>query len=277
MSRKKKGADGKTDSKSPMSGPIPGMQGGRDALSPSMVDTTSKVDEAAKRRAMAASMGRPEMGGGDKSVMDSDKTAETTPRKTTSTTPRKIVPKKAPSRPAASTSTSKSFTPPADNATAPAAKSTAPAPKSAVFKPAEKSKKAESFDLKGTNKTVYGTDTTSVFQKRAAKEREEKKTKINTGPKRTRYAKNPVPDKTYADGGTTSSKPAPKKAPMPAFAREAKENRERDQRVKKEREEFDKGAPTRLKDQGSFKHGGMTASKRGDGIAMRGKTKGKMY
>jgi hypothetical protein len=83
--------------------------------------------------------------------------------------------------------------------------------------------------------------------------------------------------KKYADGGTTSSKPAPKKAPMPAFAREAKENRERDQRVKKEREEFDKGAPTRLKDQGSFKHGGMTASKRGDGIAMRGKTRGKMY
>ncbi len=83
--------------------------------------------------------------------------------------------------------------------------------------------------------------------------------------------------KKYADGGMTSSKPAPKKAPMPAFAREAKENRERDQRVKREREEFDKGAPTRLKDQGSFKNGGMTASKRGDGIAMRGKTKGKMY
>ncbi len=83
--------------------------------------------------------------------------------------------------------------------------------------------------------------------------------------------------KKYADGGVTSSKPAPKKAPMPAFAREAKENRERDQRVKREREEFDKGAPTRLKDQGSFKNGGMTASKRADGIAMRGKTRGKMY
>jgi hypothetical protein len=93
---------------------------------------------------------------------------------------------------------------------------------------------------------------------------------------KSRY-KNGGTVKKYADGGTTTSKPAPKKAPMPAFAREAKENRERDQRVKKEQEAYDKGAPTRLKDQGSFKNGGMTASKRADGIAMRGKTKGKMY
>ena len=83
--------------------------------------------------------------------------------------------------------------------------------------------------------------------------------------------------KKYAEGGITKSKPEPKKAPMPAFARDAKENRERDQRVKREREEFDKGAPTRLKDQGSFKSGGMTASKRADGCAVRGKTRGKMY
>lgn len=84
--------------------------------------------------------------------------------------------------------------------------------------------------------------------------------------------------KKYADGGMTSSKPEPKKAPMPAFAREAKENRERDQRVKKEQDTYQKGEKTRIKDQGSmFKNGGMTASKRGDGCAMRGKTKGKMY
>ena len=84
--------------------------------------------------------------------------------------------------------------------------------------------------------------------------------------------------KKYADGGMTSSKPEPKKAPMPAFAREAKENRERDQKVKKEQDTYQKGEKTRLKDQGSmFKSGGMTASKRADGIAMRGKTKGKMY
>jgi hypothetical protein len=84
--------------------------------------------------------------------------------------------------------------------------------------------------------------------------------------------------KKYADGGMTSSKPEPKKAPMPAFAREAKENRERDQKVKKEQDTYQKGEKTRIKDQGSmFKSGGMTASKRADGIAMRGKTKGKMY
>jgi hypothetical protein len=99
------------------------------------------------------------------------------------------------------------------------------------------------------------------------KERQEKARKAYFGKKDGGAVKK------YADGGTTSSKPAPKKAPMPAFAREAKENRERDQRVKKEREEFDKGAPTRLKDQGSFKKGGMTASKRADGIAIRGKTR----
>jgi hypothetical protein len=79
--------------------------------------------------------------------------------------------------------------------------------------------------------------------------------------------------KKYAAGGTTTSKPEPKKAPMPDFAREAKENRERDQRVKKEREAYDKYDKTRLKDQGSFKKGGMTASKRADGIAIRGKTR----
>ena len=69
-------------------------------------------------------------------------------------------------------------------------------PKSVAFKPAEETKQAESpvklgspgsykfdskpdlstpkgFDMRGTNKTVYGTDTTSVFQKKAAQERAE--------------------------------------------------------------------------------------------------------
>jgi hypothetical protein len=42
-----------------------------------------KEELDAKRRAMAASAGRPEMGGGDKAIMNSDKTAEITPRNTT--------------------------------------------------------------------------------------------------------------------------------------------------------------------------------------------------
>jgi hypothetical protein len=218
---------------------------------------------------------------------------------------RKITPKKAPSRPAASTSTSKSPTPPADNATLkskpyPAAgkpseerpSKTSPATvKQAMNKPVDTSV-PKGIDLKGTNKTVYGTDTTSVFQKRAAKEREEKAKAEAEAEKKRRSRpsseemmtqslgggfKRGGTIKKYAAGGTTTSKPEPKKAPMPAFAREAKENRMRDERVKKEREAFDKYDKTRLKDQGSFKKGGMTASKRGDGIAMRGKTKGKMY
>lgn len=90
-----------------------------------------------------------------------------------------------------------------------------------------------------------------------------------------RYYKKGGKIKKFAAGGTTTSKPEPKKAPMPDFARQAKENRERDQRVKKEREAYDKYDKTRLKDQGSFKKGGM-ASSRGDGIAMRGKTKGRV-
>jgi hypothetical protein len=41
----------------------------------------------------------------------------------------------------------------------------------------------KSFDLKGTNKTVYGTDTTSVFQKRAAEQRAEQEAKAKKAAK----------------------------------------------------------------------------------------------
>jgi hypothetical protein len=257
----------------------------------SMMDTE---DDAAKQRAMAASKGRPEMGDATNDDITTKKT----------TTP---VVKKTTSRPTASTSTSKSapaaksFSAPADNATLkskpyPAAvrssderpsKTSPMTVKQAMNKSADTSM-PKGFNTKGTNKTVYGTDTTSVFQKKAAQERAEAEEKAKKKAKDEAQAKEfrerslqPLKKggnvKKYADGGMTSSKPEPKKAPMPAFAREAKENRERDQRVKKEQEAYDKGAPTRLKDQGSFKNGGMTASKRADGIAMRGKTRGKMY
>jgi len=107
-------------------------------------------------------------------------------------------------------------------------------------------------------------DKMSENARRVQKQREEAE--------KSRYKKGGAVKK-YAAGGTTTSKPEPKKAPMPDFAREAKENRERDQRVKKEREAYDKYDKTRLKDQGGFKKGGMTASKRADGIAIRGKTR----
>lgn len=55
-------------------------------------------------------------------------------------------------------------------------------------------------------------------------------------------------------------------------------NQEQDMRNRKEREAYDKGEPTRLKDQGGFKKGGSvkSASSRADGIAQRGKTRGTM-
>lgn len=83
--------------------------------------------------------------------------------------------------------------------------------------------------------------------------------------------------KKYAEGGMTSSKPAPKK-PLPPELQREKENQDKDRRVRKEQETYEKGEKTRIRDQGSmFKRGGMTASKRADGIAQRGKTRGKVY
>jgi hypothetical protein len=280
MSRKKKGEAGKGMGKFP-------MEAGDGTSGPGM-DEYKPKDDAAKQRAMAASMGRPEMGDATNDDITTKKT--TTPAVKTT-------------RP----------TKPAVKATAPAPKATAPAPKATpdMGKPNEErpskpypekeaaAKKAASVAARtsrpgdpdkkaATSKVAKATQGTveqagrSMARTPAQKMAEnarlvEERRKKEKAEKMGYGIKNGGAVKKYADGGMTSSKPAPKKAPMPAFAREAKENRERDQRVKKEREEFDKGAPTRLKDQGSFKHGGMTASKRGDGIAMRGKTKGKMY
>lgn len=56
------------------------------------------------------------------------------------------------------------------------------------------------------------------------------------------------------------------------------ENAKKDELVKKEREAYEKYDKTRLKDQGGMKKGGKvsSASSRADGIAQRGKTRGKM-
>ena len=90
------------------------------------------------------------------------------------------------------------------------------------------------IDLKGTNKTVYGTDTTSVFQKRAAQDRAEAEAK------------------------------AKKKA---KDAAQAKEFRDRPlQPLRKG------GAVKKYAAGGSV----SSASKRADGIAIRGKTRGKV-
>jgi hypothetical protein len=148
---------------------------------------------------------------------------------------------------------------------APAAKSEAP--KSVVFKPAEDSKKAESpvskkaespvklalpsnskpdlstpkgFDMKGTNKTAYGTDTTSVFQKKAAQERAEAEEK------------------------------AKKKAREQANIRSGESERMMRESLGSG---FKRGGTVK-----KYASGGSvsSASKRADGIAQRGKTKGRI-
>ena len=169
------------------------------------------------------------------------------------------------------TTTPKKAAPVAKKATpaTPAAKSEAP--KSVVFKPTEDSKKAESpvskkaespvklgspgsykfdskpdlstpkgFDLKGTNKTVYGTDTTSVFQKKAAQERAEAEEK------------------------------AKKKAREQANIRSGESERMMRESLGSG---FRRGGAVK-----KYASGGSvsSASKRADGIAQRGKTKGRV-
>lgn len=94
----------------------------------------------------------------------------------------------------------------------------------------------KAFDMKSGNKTVYGTDTTSVFQKKAARERAEAEEK----------AKKKEKD-----------------------ASQAKEFRERSLQPMRKG-----GAVKKYASGGTVK---SSASKRADGIAQRGKTKGRIY
>jgi hypothetical protein len=269
-----------------------------------VADDRDEARDAARERALRQSKGRPEMGGGDKSVMESDATA------TRASTPTDKKP--------AGPTTRGLYRPLATSDDKPAAPKLKPGESKTMGKGALKSypnkdkpnderpskpyPEKEAANVLGernlkpfpekkatptTTKTTKPTEAAATKAKPTEATKKKKDSESGMGPKNTFLTKERQEKarkayfgkkdggavKKYADGGTTSSKPAPKKAPMPAFAREAKENRERDQRVKKEREEFDKGAPTRLKDQGSFKKGGMTASKRADGIAIRGKTR----
>ena len=146
------------------------------------------------------------------------------------------------------------------------------------------------LDLKGTNKTVYGTDTTSVFQKKAAQERKEKEQKAakereaaeaakrRKGMAETQYDtmgnvinKRGGAIKKYASGGTTTSKPEPKKDTMPEWAKNERANRKQDELNKREAEGARKEVKRNMSTFG-FKKGG-SASSRADGIAIRGKTR----
>jgi hypothetical protein len=97
-----------------------------------------------------------------------------------------------------------------------------------------------------------------------------------------RYYKKGGAVKKMAGGGNTAPAPsprppAPKRSgpPIPEWLQNERRNQEQDTRNRKEREAYDKYDKNRLKDQGGLKKGGM-ASSRGDGIAQRGKTKGRM-
>jgi hypothetical protein len=207
-----------------------------------------KTVSAGEKRAMAASQGRPELipEGADEAVMRSDNYASRKPVVTT--TPKKPAP------------AAKKATPAAKKAE-PAAKSEAP--KSVAFKPAEDSKKAESpvklgspgsykfdskpdlstpkgFDLKGTNKTAYGTDTTSVFQKKAAQERAEAEEKAKKKAKEQANIRSGESERMMRDSLGSGFKRG--------------------------------GAVKKYASGGSV----SSASKRADGIAQRGKTRGKV-
>jgi hypothetical protein len=84
--------------------------------------------------------------------------------------------------------------------------------------------------------------------------------------------------KKYAEGGvTTTTPPAPKKKEPTGMELEV-ENAKKDARVKKEAAGAEKEVKRNMSTFG-FKKGGSvsSASKRADGCAMRGKTRGKMY
>jgi hypothetical protein len=140
----------------------------------------------------------------------------------------------------------------------------------------------KAFDMKSGNKTVYGTDTTSVFQKQAARARAEAEEKAKKKEKDAAQAKEfrerslqPMKKggmvKKYASGGTTTSKPEPKKDTMPDWAKNERANRKQDELNKREAEGARKEVKRNMSTFG-FKKGG-SASSRADGIAIRGKTR----
>jgi hypothetical protein len=76
-----------------------------------------------------------------------------------------------------------------------------------------------------------------------------------------------LPDRTKVDPD------APSQTVLESLQNERK-NQEQDMRNRKEREAYDKGEKTRLRDQGGLKKGGYVSA--ADGCAQRGKTKGRM-
>ncbi len=236
----------------------------------------SKEPSAAEKRAMAASKGRPELipEGADEAVMRSDNYATPKP---------KPAAKKA--KPAAQPTTEvkkESTTTPATYYTSPAKKPTVS--KSGVkgtqsvgetlgmVKPGEaKGTQTLGERIKGTidsaDKSVMRTPQQRMAD--AAREVEARRKREAEGMKHGGKVKR------YAEGGTATSKPEPKKNTMPEWAKNERENRRRDELNKRESEGAAKEVKRNMSTFG-FKSGG-SASSRADGCAIRGKTRGKVY
>jgi hypothetical protein len=149
----------------------------------SNVETSPVPNPVMERKALEVSKGRPEIGdaANDNIAVKKTKPAATlvkSNRAVNKSTSKNFVPDAA-----SSPSKSVVFKPASDAAPAPV--STAKA-KQAVAKAADSTASnsvPKGIDLKGTSKTVYGTDTTSVFQKRAAQERADKEAKAKKAAK----------------------------------------------------------------------------------------------
>ena len=83
--------------------------------------------------------------------------------------------------------------------------------------------------------------------------------------------------KKYAEGGVATAKPEPKKDTMPEWAKNERANRKQDELNKREAEGAAKEVKRNMSTFG-LKSGGSvsSASSRADGIAQRGKTRGKI-
>lgn len=339
MSRKKKAAEGeyKPQGKFPM----------EQAHETATESKAAREKTEGEKRAMGASMGRPEMGEVDKAESDKASQATPAPKAKPTTGPKRPRPAAKTSAPKASDTakftslhsklTTRDKPSAADQqaaistvrklAEAPKEKKTGAEqtkPKSATGSPLqirfpteEQSKQATESVGRGWREQNPGltkaAENVKKFFSSGDTSASKSKTPLETGDDLIRQGKEAQRKKReaqqnkkaggtvkkYAAGGLAenvpakgSSKPnapmgekipggAPKKsAPsIPEWLKNERENQERDRRVKREREAYDKYDKTRLKDQGSLKKGGSvsSASKRADGIAMRGKTKGKIY
>lgn len=146
------------------------------------------------------------------------------------------------------------------------------------------------FDSKGASSSTSGVGPKNTFltkerldkaQDSMRRYREEQKKKqkgvtdVEYDPMGNPIMKKGGKVKKYNSGGTATSKPEPKKDTMPEWAKNERENKKRDELNKREGEGAAKEVKRNMSTFG-FKHGG-SASSRADGIAQRGKTRGRIY